>query len=71
MPAARSKVVAARRMTGFKDSVPYPELVVQPEAEAAGASWVQDAPVVVDGNLVTSPHPRHSAASAAILEALH
>ena len=72
MLAARSKVVAGRQMTGFNDSVSYPELVVQPDAVAAGATWVQDAPVVVDGNLVTSPHPRHSAAfSEAILEALH
>ncbi len=69
--AARSKVVAGHRMTGFNDSVSYPELVVQPDAEAAGATWVQDAPVVVDRNLVTSPHPRYSAAfSAAIVEAL-
>src|SRR5262249_4336108 len=67
--AARSKVVAGRRMTGFNDSASSPELVVQPDAEAAGATWVQDAPVV--GNLVTSPHPRHSAVfSAAIVEAL-
>jgi len=69
--AARSKVVAGRRMTGFNDSASYPELVVQPDAEAAGATWVQDAPVVVDHNLVTSPHPRYSTAfSAAIVEAL-
>jgi putative intracellular protease/amidase len=59
-------------MTGFNDSVSYPELVVQPAAEAAGTTWVQDAPVVVDRSLVTSPHPRNSAAfSAAIVEALH
>jgi deglycase len=44
MLAARSKVVAGRRMTGFNDSASYPELVVQPDAEAAGATWVQDAP---------------------------
>ena len=62
MLAARSKVVAGRRMTGFNDGASYPELVVQPDAEAAGATWV---------HLVTSPHPRHSAAfSAAIVEAL-
>jgi putative intracellular protease/amidase len=67
--AARSKVVAGHRMTGFNDSVSYPELVVQPDAEAAGATWVQDAPVVVDRNLVTSPHPRHSAAFAAAIVA--
>ena len=53
---AKSGVVAGRRMTGFNDSKQYPELVVQPHAEAAGAKWV-DAPVVTDGNLVTSPHP--------------
>jgi putative intracellular protease/amidase len=51
---ARSKVVAGHRMTGFNDRVSYPELVVQPDAEAAGATWMQDAPVVVDRNLVTS-----------------
>ena len=70
MLAARSKVVARRRMTGFNDSVSYPELVVQPDAETADATWVQDAPVVVDGNLVTSPHPRHFAAFSAIVEVL-
>jgi protease I len=71
MLAARSEVVAGRRMTGFNDSASYPDLVVQPDAEAAGATWVQDAPVVIDRNLVTSPHPRHSAAfSAAILDVL-
>jgi putative intracellular protease/amidase len=69
MVAARSKVVAGRRMAGFNDSVP--ELVVQPDAEAAGATWVQDAPGVVDRNLVTSPHPHYAAAlSAAIVEVL-
>jgi putative intracellular protease/amidase len=58
-------------MTGFNDSVSYPQLVVEPNAEAAGATWVQDAPVVVDRTLVTSPQPRHSMAfSAAIVEAL-
>src|SRR5262249_557322 len=30
MLAARSRVVAGRRMTGFNDSASYPELVVQP-----------------------------------------
>src|SRR5262245_28188584 len=72
MLAARSKVVSGRRMTGFNDSASYPELVVQPDAEAADATWVQDAPVVVDRNLVTSPHPRYSKAFlAAIVAALH
>jgi putative intracellular protease/amidase len=71
MLAARSRVVGGRRMTGFNDSLSFPELVVQPDAEAAGATWVQNAPVVVDRNLVTSPHPRHSAAfSAAIVDVL-
>jgi hypothetical protein len=66
MLAARSKVVAGRRMTGFNDN----EQVVQPDAEAGGATWVQDAAVVVDGNHVISPHPRDSVAlSAAIVEA--
>ena len=58
---AKSDVVKGKRMTGFNDAKQYPELVVQPHAEAAGAIWV-DAPVVTDGNLVTSPHPDESAA---------
>jgi deglycase len=69
--AARSGVVSGKRMTGFNDRETYPDLVVQPAAEAAGATWVQDAPVVVDGNLITSPHPRHSSEfAAAIVRAL-
>src|SRR5262249_51371192 len=60
MLAARSKIVMGRRMTGFNDGVSFPDLVVKPDAEAAGATWVQDAPVIVDRNLITSPHPRHS-----------
>ena len=71
MLAARSKIVMGRRMTGFNDGVSFPDLVVQPDAEAAGATWVQDAPVVVDRNLITSPHPRYSSVfSAAIIDAL-
>ena len=58
---AKSDVVNGKRMTGFNDSQQYPDLVVQPHAEAAGAKWI-DAPVVTDGNLVTSPHPDQVAA---------
>jgi protease I len=57
---AKSDVVRGKRMTGFNLADEYPDLVVAPTAEAAGATWV-DAPVVTDGNLVTSPHPNHSA----------
>jgi protease I len=59
--AAKSGVVSGRRMTGFDDAETYPDLVVQPDAEAAGATWIHGAAVVVDENLVTSPHPRFSA----------
>jgi protease I len=58
---AKSDVVNGKRMTGFNDPQRYPDLVVQPHAEAAGAKWI-DAPVVTDGNLVTSPHPDEVAA---------
>src|SRR5262249_34565370 len=69
--AARSKVVAGHRMTGLTPTAPSPDLGVRPGADAAGATGVQDARVVVDRTLVTSPHPRHSAAfAAAIIEAL-
>src|SRR5260370_884064 len=42
-----------RRITGFNLTDQYPDLAVQPEAEAAGATWV-NAAVVMDGNLITS-----------------
>jgi len=60
---ARSDVVRNRRITGFDLTDQYPDLAVQPEAEAAGATWVS-ARVVVDGNLITSPHPDEAAAFA-------
>jgi deglycase len=63
---AKSGVVNGKRMTGFNDAKQYPDLVVQPHAEAAGAKWI-DAPVVTDGNLVTSPHPDQSAAFASAM----
>src|SRR5262249_45117754 len=67
MLAASSKVVAGRRMTGFNDSVSFPDLVVQPEAEAAGATWVQDAQVVdrchTPANVIASSCIWRSAAS--------
>jgi putative intracellular protease/amidase len=47
-------------MTGFNDAKRYPDLVVQPHAEAAGAIWI-DAPVITDANLITSPHPHQVA----------
>jgi hypothetical protein len=56
MLAARSRVVAGRRMTEFNDSVSFLDLVVQPDAEGAGATWVQDA---------ASAQPRHFAAFSA------
>jgi protease I len=58
---AKSDVVNSKRITGFNDAKQYPNLVVQPHAEAAGAKWI-DAPVVTDGNLVTSRHPDEVAA---------
>jgi protease I len=57
----RADVVRGRRITGFNLVDQYPDLALQPEAEAAGAIWV-NAPVVVEGNLITSPHPDESTA---------
>src|SRR4029434_9211362 len=48
MLAARSNGVRGRRIARVKYAASYPDLVVQPDAEAAGAKWVQDAAVVVD-----------------------
>ena len=63
------KVVAGLRMTGFNDSVSYPDLVVQPDAEAAGLGGG------CTGRSRSQPrniaHARHSAAfSAAIVDAV-
>ena len=58
---AKSDVVRGKRLTGFSLTDQYPDLAVQPEAEAAGATWVI-APAVVEGNLITSPHPDEAAA---------
>ena len=58
MLAARSKVVAGRRITGFNYNASYLTWSFEPDAKAAGATWVQDAAVVADGNLVTSPRCR-------------
>lgn len=67
---AKSDVVRGRRITGFNLTDQYPDLAVQPEAEAAGATWV-NAPVVVEGNLITSPHPDEAVAfTGAILSSL-
>ena len=59
-----------RRITGFNLVDQYPDLALQPEAEAAGATWL-NAPVVIEGNLITSPHPDQTAAfTGAILSSL-
>jgi len=58
---AKSDVVRGKRLTGFSLTDQYPDLAVQPEAEAVGATWVI-APAVVEGNLITSPHPDEAAA---------
>jgi len=59
----KSDIVRGRRITGFNLADQYPDLALQPEAEAAGAIWV-NAPVVVEGNLITSPHPDEATAFA-------
>jgi len=53
----KSDIVRGRRITGFNEVIAYPDLVVGPHALKAGAIWIDDEPVVVDGRLVSSPHP--------------
>ena len=66
----KSDIVRGRRITGFNLVDQYPDLALQPEAEAAGATWL-NAPVVIEGNLITSPHPDQTAAfTGAILSSL-
>jgi putative intracellular protease/amidase len=46
-----------RHLTGFHLAGQYPELVIRPIVEKYGGIWREDAPVVVDGNLISSRHP--------------
>ena len=46
---ASAGVVSGRKMTGYTP--------IQVDVENAGATWVADEPVVVDGNLITSRTP--------------
>jgi len=57
----KSGIARGRRITGFNDVAAYPDLIVEPHATAAGAIWIDGQPVVVDGSLVSSPHPDHVA----------
>jgi protease I len=58
---ARSGVAMGRHITGFHLASEYPELIIQPIVEKYGGIWCDDAPVVVDGNLVSSRHPNDMA----------
>ena len=66
----KSDIVRGKRITGLNLADQYPDLALQPVVEAAGATWVY-APVVVEGNLITSPHPDEATAfTRAILSSL-
>jgi protease I len=54
---ARSGIAEGRHLTGFHLAGEYPELVIRPIVEKYGGIWRDDAPVVVDGNLISSRHP--------------
>jgi protease I len=56
----KSGIARGRRVTGFNDAAAYPDLCVEPYAIEAGAIWIDGNPVVVDGNLISSPHPDHA-----------
>lgn len=58
--AVKSGIARGRRITGFNDAT-YPDLAVEPHAVEAGAIWIDGEPVVVDGRLVSSPHPDQAA----------
>jgi protease I len=57
MLVAHSGVVKGRRVTGFHLREQYPDLVVRPIVERFGGVWLEDEPVVVDDNLISSRHP--------------
>ena len=54
---ARAGVAEGRHITGFHLADEYPELVIRPIVEKYGGIWRDDAPVVIDGNLISSRHP--------------
>jgi protease I len=54
---AKSGIAKGRHLTGFHLDHEYPDLVIRPIVEANGGIWVDDKPVVTDGNLVSSRHP--------------
>jgi protease I len=57
MLVAHAGVVKGRRVTGFHLREEYPDLVVRPIVERFGGVWLEDQPVVVDDNLISSRHP--------------
>ena len=54
---AKSGIAKGRHLTGFHLDKEFPELVLRPIVEQYGGIWVDDKPVVVDGNLISSRHP--------------
>jgi deglycase len=54
---ARSGIVKGRQLTGFHLASQYPDLVIRPVVEEYGGIWIEDKPVVVDMNLISSRHP--------------
>ena len=54
---AASGVVKGHRATGANMGGDFRHLDVKPFMEKAGATWQEDSPAVVDGNLVTSRGP--------------
>ena len=61
--AANADVVRGRRVTGFTGDSELSaersrELAVEPVVRAHGGIWVEDQKVVIDGNFISSRHPR-------------
>ena len=54
---AKSGIAKGRRLTGFHLSNQFPDLAVRPIVEEFGGIWIEDQPVVIDGNLISSRHP--------------
>lgn len=54
---AKSGIAKGRHLIGFHLDKEYPDLVIRPIVEANGGIWIDDKPVVVDGNLASSGHP--------------
>lgn len=58
--AASAGMAEGKKITGFRDDTKWPELAIHEKVESLGGVWQDNQPVVIDGNLISSPHPDYA-----------